>query len=138
MKAGAFKTTALHYQLQKLHTNTHLYTASHLVPDFQGRTFELRATYTFGKAQLKALRSITTQANLAVRNFPASVDSLRKRLKLRDGGPYYIFATTLADATPPPGRGERVLSSQPHHTFLPSFSSYHCALMGATRLASGK
>ena len=99
MKAGAFKTTALHYQLQKLHTNTHLYTASHLVSDFQGRTFELRATYTFGKAQLKALRSVTTQANLAVRNFPASVDSLRKRLKLRDGGPYYIFATTLADGT---------------------------------------
>lgn len=99
MKAGAFKTTALHYQLQKLHTNTHLYTASHLVPDFQGRTFELKATYTFGKAQLKALRSVTTQANLAVRNFPASVDSLRKRLKLRDGGPYYIFATTLADGT---------------------------------------
>ena len=99
MKAGAFKTTALHYQLQKLHTNTHLYTATHLVPDFQGRTFELKATYTFGKAQLKALRSVTTQANLAVRNFPASVDSLRKRLKLRDGGPYYIFATTLADGT---------------------------------------
>ena len=92
-------TTALHYQLQKLHTNTHLYTASHLVPDFQGRTFELKATYTFGKAQLKALRSVTTQANLAVRNFPASADSLRKRLKLRDGGPYYIFATTLADGT---------------------------------------
>ena len=99
MKAGAFKTTALHYHLLKLHPNTHLYTSASLEPHFQGRTFELKATYTFSKAHLKALRAVTTQANLAVRNFPASVDTLRKRLKLRDGGTHYIFATTLADDT---------------------------------------
>lgn len=99
MKAGAFKTTALHYHLLKLHPNTHLYTSASLEPHFQGRTFELKATYTFSKAHLKALRAVTTQANLAVRNFPASVDTLRKRLKLRDGGTHYIFATTLADGT---------------------------------------
>ena len=35
-------------------------------------------------------------ANIAVRNFPMSVDQLRKKLKLKDGGDTYIFATTWA------------------------------------------
>ena len=35
-------------------------------------------------------------ANIAVRNFPMSAEQLRKKLKLKDGGDTYIFATTLA------------------------------------------
>ena len=35
--------------------------------------------------------------NLTVRNFPATVAELRKRLKLAEGGDTYLFATTLAD-----------------------------------------
>jgi hypothetical protein len=35
-------------------------------------------------------------ANIAVRNFPMTVDQLRKKLKMKDGGDTYIFATTLA------------------------------------------
>ena len=38
------------------------------------------------------------KANIAVRNFPLSVADLRKKLKLKDGGDTYIFATTLADS----------------------------------------
>ena len=37
------------------------------------------------------------KANLTVRNFPATVAELRKRLKLAEGGGTYLFATTLAD-----------------------------------------
>ena len=37
------------------------------------------------------------KANIAIRNFPLSVAELRKRLKLKDGGETYIFATTLSD-----------------------------------------
>ena len=37
------------------------------------------------------------KANLTVRNFPATVAELRKRLKLAEGGDTYLFATTLAD-----------------------------------------
>lgn len=32
-----------------------------------------------------------------MRNFPATVAELRKRLKLAEGGDTYLFATTLAD-----------------------------------------
>ena len=37
------------------------------------------------------------KANLTIRNFPSSVAELRKRLKLKEGGEVYLFATTLAD-----------------------------------------
>jgi hypothetical protein len=37
------------------------------------------------------------KANLTIRNFPSSVAELRKRLKLKEGGEDYLFATTLAD-----------------------------------------
>lgn len=42
------------------------------------------------------------KANLTIRNFPSSVAELRKKLKLKEGGNLYLFATTLAD-------GEKVL-----------------------------
>jgi len=35
-----------------------------------------------------------THANIAVRNFPLTVAQLRKKLKLKDGGNTYLFATT--------------------------------------------
>ena len=50
-----------------------------------------------GKRELKALLEGVTHANITVRNFPLNVAELRKRLHLADGGPHYIFATTLAD-----------------------------------------
>ena len=37
------------------------------------------------------------KANITIRNFPSSVAELRKRLRLKEGGEDYIFATTLAD-----------------------------------------
>ena len=37
------------------------------------------------------------KANLTIRNFPSSVAELRKRLKLKEGGEDYLFATTLVD-----------------------------------------
>jgi len=35
-------------------------------------------------------------ANVSVRNFPLTVQQLRRKLKLRDGGDVYLFATTVA------------------------------------------
>lgn len=97
LKAGAFKSIATHYALQKLHPNTHLYTADEKATDFQGRTFRVVQTLTFSKADLKILRTTWPKANLSVRNFPTTVDALRKKLKIKDGGHTFIFATTMAD-----------------------------------------
>lgn len=95
LKAGAFKYTAIRYGLGKLHPNSHLYTSSTLVDGFPGRTFAVRQCLKTHDKQLKALG----RANLTVRNFPASVADLRKKWKLAEGGPLYLFATTLPDGS---------------------------------------
>lgn len=102
LKSGAFKLAATRFGLKKLHPSSHLYTGTELVEDFPGRRFKVTDVYTFGKKDLKRLKSVTERANLTVRNFPSSVDALRKKLKLKDGGEIYLFATTLSN-------GEHVL-----------------------------
>lgn len=100
MKAGAYRTVAAHYGIAPLQSNSHLYVAPHPVDHFQGRTFRIVATYTFSKQDLKALaeslKAEGGKANLTVRNFPATVADLRKRLKIKEGGSTYLFATTDA------------------------------------------
>lgn len=97
LKAGAFKWTAVHFGLKKLHVNSHLYTSDEHVDDFPGRTFEVEKVMGFGKNDLKQLRQEVTKANITVRNFPSSVDALRKKLKIKEGGDVFIFATTTID-----------------------------------------
>ena len=95
MKAGAFKSVGQRYGLQKLHKNSHLYTSDSKVDMFPGRCFRLIEVDGFGKQDLKRL--VGRQANLTIRNFPESATTLRRRLRLTDGGDEYWFATTLAD-----------------------------------------
>ncbi|MCU0450032.1 MAG: class I SAM-dependent methyltransferase [Bernardetiaceae bacterium] len=96
LKAGAFKSVAAQLGLTKLHPHTHLYTSPQPVADFPGRRFRLKAVAKPDKKALKALL-IKGQANLTVRNFPQTVAQLRQQLVLREGGPNYLFACTLAD-----------------------------------------
>jgi hypothetical protein len=99
MKAGCFKTIATTYAVRKLSPNSHLYTSDSLVPDFPGRTFQVQAVTPFNKKAMKNFLQGIQKANLTVRNFPQSVNELRKRLKLSEGGDTYLFATTLLDNT---------------------------------------
>ncbi len=95
LKAGGFKALAARYGLKKLHPNSHLYVSPHFIDDFPGRVLKIREVIGFSKKELRALSALG-QANLTVRNFPATVDELRKKLKLREGGSTYLFATTAA------------------------------------------
>ncbi|MDX5442657.1 MAG: class I SAM-dependent methyltransferase [Hymenobacteraceae bacterium] len=93
MKAGAFKTVALQYGLYKLHPNSHLYTSNMLVPHFPGRVFTCVAVSKYNKKEL--LQHLPQKkANIAVRNFPDTVAGIRKKTGIKDGGDYYLFATT--------------------------------------------
>lgn len=94
LKAGCFKLPAVRYDLRKLHRDTHLYTSDVLCDDFPGRTFEVVGLSGFGKQELKEKLGDIRKANLAVRNFPDSVEGLRRRLHLAEGGEDYLFATT--------------------------------------------
>jgi hypothetical protein len=97
MKAGQFKSIAVRFGLRQLAPNSHLYTSDVPAPDFPGRRFVIEQVYSFSKQDLKALSASCRQANIAVRNFPATPADLRKRLKMQDGGDVYLFATTLSD-----------------------------------------
>ena len=97
MKAGAFKLMSQRYAVDKLHVNTHLYTSTELRDGFPGRTFEVLQCLGFNKKDLKQLAAYGNKANLTVRNFQTSVAALRKKLKLKEGGNIFLFATTIAD-----------------------------------------
>ena len=49
------------------------------------------------KKEINQKLTAMESTNIAVRNFPMSADQLRKKLKLKDGGNTYIFATTMSD-----------------------------------------
>ena len=95
MKAGAYKSIARKYKLRKFHPDSHLYTSSECVESFPGRVFKVISTFSLNKKEVKENLHGIKQANISIRNFPGSVDELRKKLKLKDGGDIYLFATTL-------------------------------------------
>ena len=97
MKAGCFAALAQRFGVQQLDKNSHLFVADHDISDFPGRRFVIEKTTSMNKRELKAALNDIDRANITVRNFPMSVAELRKRLKLKDGGDCYLFATTLAD-----------------------------------------
>lgn len=97
MKAGCFSVLSKRYGARMLSKNSHLFVSRELIAAFPGRSFRIIAISSFNKKELKRYLSGITKANIATRNFPLSVAELRKRLKLKDGGETYIFATTLSD-----------------------------------------
>lgn len=97
MKAGCFGVLSERYGARMLSKNSHLFVSMEPIVDFPGRSFRIIAISSFNKKELKRHLSGITKANIATRNFPLSVAELRKRLKLKDGGETYIFATTLSD-----------------------------------------
>jgi hypothetical protein len=97
LKAGAYKSVAIHYNIKKLHVSSHLYTSDLLVTLFPGRIFEIAEIIPFSSRIFKTLNKTIPHAHIAVRNFPLSVEELRKRTRIKDGGEVYLFATTLSD-----------------------------------------
>ncbi|WP_375445507.1 SAM-dependent methyltransferase [uncultured Fibrella sp.] len=94
LKAGAFRLAGARFGLAKLAPHSHLYTSDELVAHFPGRIFTVDASCRADRRSVQA-NVPGNQANLTVRNFPQSVDVLRKQLGLREGGAIYLFATTL-------------------------------------------
>ena len=102
MKAGCFDELAAAYGVSPVSRNSHLFLSAEPVKGFPGRAFSIERVTTLNKRELRQALAGIEKANIATRNFPLSVAELRKRLKLKDGGDVYIFATTTAE-------GEHVL-----------------------------
>jgi hypothetical protein len=91
MKSGGFDAIGVHFNLEKLHPHSHLYTADEKI-DFPGRVFEIRNIVPYQKSAMKLLEN--KKANITTRNFPDSVETIRKKWKIKDGGDQYCFFTT--------------------------------------------
>ena len=97
MKAGCFKELAERFSVHQISANSHLFLSSVEIDDFPGRGFQISSISSMNKQELRTALKDTERANISVRNFPLSPDQLRKKLKLKDGGDTYIFATTTSD-----------------------------------------
>lgn len=94
MKAGAFALFSARFGVASIAAHSHLFVSQQLLPGVFGRKFQIKAISSLNKKEVKVALQGINQANIAVRNFPMSVAELRKRLRLREGGAVYIFATT--------------------------------------------
>ncbi len=92
MKSGGFDEVGSFYKINKLHKHSHLYTSDKLIT-FPGRTFDIQKTISYTKNEMK-LHLSNQQANITTRNFPDSVETIRKKWKIKDGGNLYCFFTT--------------------------------------------
>jgi hypothetical protein len=92
MKSGKFEEVSAYFDVFKLHFNSHLYTNEELI-NFPGRIFKIEKEIVYNKKELN--KYLTNQkANVTVRNFPETVENLRKKWKIKDGGNLYCFFTT--------------------------------------------
>lgn len=92
MKSGGFVPIGSHFALHKLHQNSHLYTSEELV-NFPGRIFEIEKIIPFSKKEVTAFFQ-DKKANITIRNFPDTVENIRKKFKIKEGGSMYCFFTT--------------------------------------------
>ena len=92
MKSGGFDVVSSVFKLNKLHLNSQLYTNSELI-DFPGRRFKINKKLNYNKLDIK--NNLANQkANITTRNFPESVENIKKKWKIKDGGNSYCFFTT--------------------------------------------
>ncbi|MGE5409800.1 MAG: THUMP-like domain-containing protein [Clostridiales bacterium] len=78
-----------------INANVDYLTSDELITDFPGRIFQIVEVMPYKKQTLKEyLNSLSIdKANIARRDFPDAPEIIRKNLKLKDGGQYYLFFT---------------------------------------------
>lgn len=96
LKAGCFALLTKRFHVTQIDNNSHLFVSQTFVQGFPGRCFRISDVLTMNKRDVKTALAGISHANIAVRNFPLTAAQLARRLRIRDGGDTYIFATTSA------------------------------------------
>jgi 16S rRNA G966 N2-methylase RsmD len=91
LKSGAFYAIGELFNLEKLDTQSQLYTADHFTPKFPGRIFIIENVLT--KKELKKQKELT--GNVIVRNYPAKADELTKAFKIKSSGEAFLIFTKV-------------------------------------------
>lgn len=88
LKGGAFNLIASRYGLQKLHSQTQLYSSSKLISDFPGRRFKINGL--LAPADLKKEKDL--RGNVIARNYRDKAEQLVKKYKIKpDQHRFLIF-----------------------------------------------
>ena len=99
MKAGCFEALEERFPVSQVSPNSHLFLSDEEISHFPGRGFQILSISSMNKRELKSALATISQANISVRNFPLSTQQLRQKLKIKDGGDTYIFATTTVEGS---------------------------------------
>lgn len=94
MKSGCFELLTHMYSVNQIAQNSHVFVSKNPVKQFPGKMLAVTNICTMNKLDLKQALNGITHASIVVRNFPMSVDSLRKKLRIKDGMQMRIIATT--------------------------------------------
>lgn len=97
LKAGAFKAFAKRFSLNKLHPNSHLYTANDVQSGIPARVFEIEREVTQPKKELKKLIP-DGKVNVLTRNYALSAAELKRKYDLQDGGENFLIGTKVGEA----------------------------------------
>lgn len=95
LKAGAFKLLCSRLDVSKIALSSHLYTSDAQIDGFPGKSFRIERIIPFNKEGIRTLSHEYPLINCVALNFPIDTNSLKQRLKVRDGGNLHLFATTL-------------------------------------------
>lgn len=89
LKSGAFKKIAQDYHLDKIAPNTHLYTSNEVQEKFPGKVFEIKQP-SINKKNISNYAE-NGKINVITRNYPLNANELKKKMKVRDGGKFYLI-----------------------------------------------
>ncbi|RQO74563.1 hypothetical protein DBR43_04010 [Pedobacter sp. KBW06] len=88
LKGGAFQLIASRYQLQKLHSQTQLYTSDQVITEFPGRRFRINGLIS--ATELKKEKDL--RANVIARNYQDKAELLVRKYKIKpDNHRFLIF-----------------------------------------------
>ena len=93
MKSGRFTDLEHLTGTRQIAPNSHLYLSEKCLR-FPGRRFLIERICSLNKRETRSILDGVDSANISVRNFHMSAEELRKRLRLKDGGEWFLFATT--------------------------------------------
>lgn len=89
-KAGAFNLIGKQFGLDKLHSNTHLYSSNSFIKAFPGRILKAVDVFKPSKKEIKK-RFPNGKVNVVSKNYPLGANDLKKKFRLLDGGDEFLF-----------------------------------------------
>jgi len=91
LKAGLFKMVSKLFQVGKLNQNSHLYTATILIPSFPGRILKIENVVLYCDFEKQNKKY---HANVVCRNFNLEAEAIKKKFKIGNSASNFLYFTT--------------------------------------------